>query len=406
MNTVLVVAYHYPPEEGSCSEKNTRIVKKLLDENYNVIVLTKMYHGVKLVEVKEKLTVLRTRKNGALHKIASFDCVSKQNVTVGTKGKIKRKISNSIIPDAIIDWVPEVKKTFKEYKNVLAKSDIILSISSPYSAHLASRYLAQKLNIPFVMCYGDPWVYEPKRKRGKIRYKYEKRMEKNLIDLSSKVVLITDWNKKKYEELYDISKDKVYTYNIGYDASECLEIKEKENDGTLKIIYGGSLDKVHRDPEPFIKAMAKVDDVRAYIFNSDNTEVPMLIEKYGVQDKVILKPIISSKEFYKKLYEMDVLLLFGNKTPFQVPGKVFTYISTEKGILYIKNNNSDIDGTQKVLDEYGNAITIKNTSEEIVECLDKMKENKGSNKSINAKQFEFHNTMQPIVNALNAVLEK
>lgn len=56
--------------------------------------------------------------------------------------------------------------------------------------------------------------------------------------------------------------------------------------------------------------------------------------------------------------------------------------------------------------EYGNAITIKNTSEEIVECLDKMKENKGSNKSINAKQFEFHNTMQPIVNALNAVLEK
>ena len=55
--TILVVAYHYPPEEGSCSEKNTRIVKLLKDSGYTVKVLTKAY-----INEKNSVDVIRTEK--------------------------------------------------------------------------------------------------------------------------------------------------------------------------------------------------------------------------------------------------------------------------------------------------------------------------------------------------------
>lgn len=59
---VLVVAYHYPPEEGSCSEKNIRIVKKLVDCGYKVVVLTKGYRGLLDDINSDSIKVIRTKK--------------------------------------------------------------------------------------------------------------------------------------------------------------------------------------------------------------------------------------------------------------------------------------------------------------------------------------------------------
>lgn len=401
MSTVLVVAYHYPPEEGSCSEKNVRIVRELLDNDYSVVILTKSDGSTQKIINENNYTIIRTDNNGIFHR----NTISASGISIPQKKslnrKIKRKISDAIIPDSVVDWIPEVKKTYHKYLDIFNKCDVILSISSPYSAHLVSAHLSKKLDVPMVMCYGDPWIYEPKRKRGIIRYNIEKRMEKGLLLRAKEILLITEWNKKKYHQLYEIPLDKISTYHIGYDGSEVLASAQHRESMTLKIIYGGSLDKVHRNPEPFIRAMSKINgNIIAYIYNSDNENVSRLIKKYGVEDRVILKPLINSKEFYKKLYEMDVLLLFGNKTPFQVPGKIFTYISTKKTILYIKNNDSDADGTKKILNDYGNSLIVNNNSEEIIKCIKNLKNKTSFDINVNAEKFEFHNTMQPIVDVL------
>ena len=407
MKTVLVVSYHYPPEEGSCSEKNTRIVKKIIESGYRVIVLTKGYKGYPELNCEGQCTVIRTMNNGIFHKIQNgldMCCPASVKPTSSIMRMIKNNVSESLVPDSIIDWVPEVKKTFAKYKEKFIEADVILSISSPYSAHLGSEYLTKKINTPYIMCYGDPWLYEPKRKRGKLRYAVEKNIEKRLLDSASKVLLITEWNRRKYHELYDIELEKILTYHIGYDESECLDITNDNKKDELNVIYGGSLDSVHRNPGPFIEAMAHVEGVKAYIYNSDNDNVSKMIQKYGVENRVILKPIIGSKAFYEELYKMDALLLFGNRTPFQVPGKVFTYISTRKGVIYIKNNNFDDDGTQMVLEEYGNSVTVNNNVYEIINCLEKMKQNQISGTTVNTEKFEFHQTMQPIVDAIKQVI--
>ena len=403
MDTILVVAYHYPPEEGSCSEKNIRIVKKLVKGKYNVIVLTKAYKNYPSVEENNGVTIVRTMRNGIFHKVQDKEIRSVKNTS---SKSIKAKIANAIIPDATIDWFPEVRKTYKQFYRLFSQCKIILSISSPYSAHLVSNYLSKKMNIPFIMCYGDPWIYEPKRKRGKLRFLLEKNIEKSLLNRAKRILLITDWNKRMYHQLYNIEENKILTYNIGYDADECLNCIENSEHKEINIIYGGSLDKVHRNPEPFIQALKDIDGVKFHLYNSDNEEVPALIKKYHVEDKVILQPIIPSKEFYKKLYEMDILLLFGNKTPFQVPGKVFTYISTKRAILYIKNNDSLDDGTEMILKKYGNADIIRNTSNEISDYISKIKENIKTCRKAYSEEFEYNKTMQPIENAIRMELSK
>lgn len=408
MKTVLVVSYHYPPEEGSCSEKNVRIVKELLDNGFQVVVLTKGYIGYPNVAYEKNTTVIRTEHNGIFHRISNKEPeVKEKHTRVNVKrSEIKTYISNAIIPDSVVDWVPEVKKTYCSKKELFSKCEIILSISSPYSAHLASEYLSEMISVPYIMCYGDPWIYEPKRQRGKIRYLIEKKIEGRLLHKAKKVLLITQWNKERYKTIYKLNDEKIYTYNIGYDQSECLSNIKRFDSTDFTIIYGGSLDPVHRDPEPFLKAMTAVSGIHAYIYNSDNPNIVNLIKKYHIHDKVSVFPIIGSKDFYKKLYEMDALLLFGNKTPFQVPGKIFTYISTKKKIIYIKNNKFADDGSEQILKNYGYSISVQNNAKEIAHCLTELKECHNDISNNRAEEYEFHKTMFPIIEAVQSTLEE
>lgn len=408
MKTVLVVAYHFPPEESSCSEKNLRIAKILLDNGYRVKVLTKP--GVDFEFQHPNLTILRTTRTGLLHKENS-SCSSPSAAShskSNLKNWIKKVAARVIIPDGTIDWFIEVKNYFKSNRQFFEGIDIILSISSPYSAHIVSSYLSKKKSIPFILSYGDPWIYEPKRKKGFLRYRIEYALEKNLIDKSAGLLLITEWNKDKYSCLYGISKEKIQTYHIGYDQSDCLDIKATPHD-KFRIVYGGSLDPVHRNPEPFLAAVKDICNIDVNIFNSDNDAIASLISKYGVGDKVNLHPIIKSIDFFRLLYSNDALILFGNRTPFQVPGKVFTYIATGKTIIYIKNNDFPDDGTETVLKKYGNCIIIQNDEISIREGLNNYfiaQSDKQQHNGKNQYEFEFHKTMYPIIAMIKTVLHE
>lgn len=404
MKTILVVSYHFPPEEGSCSEKNVRIAQLLLDYGFNVIVLTKP--GETRPWASNKIKVLRTQSSGVFHKASSNGNVCQTAGSQIKSNTIKNILSNIILPDGTIDWTWEGKKFFKSHRSLFSNVDLVLSISSPYSAHILSEYISKKLGVPYIMSYGDPWIYEPKRKRGFIRYNIEYALEKKLVTNSSGVLVITDWNENKYKSLYNIPDDKIGTYHIGFDKSDIQDMPPSNN-SEFNIIYGGSLDPVHRDPEPFIKALRSVSGVNVSIYNNDSRDLPDIVQKYGVSNCVRLYPLVRASQFLNEMYKNDALLLFGNKTPFQVPGKVFTYIATGKTIIYLKNNSYSDDGTEEVLKRYGNAVVMDNDENSIIDGLNKFLSQRGQEPICsNRETFEFHNTMMPIIDMINNVLGK
>lgn len=405
MKTILVISYHFPPEESSCSEKNIRLVKLLLNHGYKVIVLTKPGVGGYAIN-DPNVEIIRTNTAGVFHRaVGSSDCAQpvKKGASNSWKTNLKKWVSANMIPDGTIDWYRPAKETIRLNAEKLKECSCILSISSPYSAHFVSRFASKLLGIPYVMSYGDPWLYEPKRKRGFVRHLVEKHLEGSLIKDAAKILLITQWNKQKYQELYNIPEDKVLTFHIGYDQEDVLDIPFERN-GDFKVLYGGSLDPVHRDPEPYLKAMQSIAGIKTDIFCNDNPKVQDYIKEYNIEDKVSLKPLIKASEFNRLMYDYDALLLFGNKTPFQVPGKVFTYIAARKTVIYVKNNNFDDDGTEEVLRKYGNTIVVQNNTEEIVKCMSNISEViKNASKS-EPSEFEFHKTMLPTITAIESVL--
>lgn len=405
MKTILVVAYHYPPENGSCSEKNVKIVKKLVEAGYQVRVLTANYHPNILIKDGVKIYHINS---GIFHHNISHSSNEYDNQIHDNnsrfKSRIKRLLSGIAIPDATFDWNIEVKKHVALFPEILEGIDLVYSISSPYSAHLLSRYLAKKIGVPYIMCYGDPWIYEPKRKRGPIRYAIEKKIEGDLIRDASGISLITDWNRREYMKLYNIPDEKINTYLIGYEPSNVHGVCQHDDD-SFRMLYGGSLDPVHRDVMPFLKAIKKLNGVHVEIRNNDYPLLVDLVNDLGLVDKVDVKPLVSSLEFDALQYEFDALILFGNKTPFQIPGKVFTYISTGKTIVYIKNNAFEDDGTEIVLKQYGNVIILNNDEHEIANSISNFISRGEYEKEYNSEQFKYQNTMTPLVDMIKRVLE-
>lgn len=404
MKTVLVIAYHFPPEEGTCSEKNIRIVKKLLESGYNVRVLTKDPSDNE-PEVLDKCVVFRTN-NGLFHKTKNAQEMSNSvNYKRGIKKRLKDAFSLTVIPDGVIDWIPEVNNYINRNKEVIDGVDVILSISSPYTAHIISRHISMKYQIPYILCYGDPWIYEPKRKRSALRYFLEKNIEKRIIYDSSGVLLITKWNKEKYKQLYNISDKKIDTYLIGFDDQKISDNNSfKKKDEKYSMLYGGSLDPIHRNIRPFLLAIKDIPDVYFEIRNNDYPQAKAIIDEYGVEEKVSYEPIMATDEFEEYQYYFDALILFGNKTPFQIPGKVFTYIKTKKRIIYIKNNNSSDDGTEFILRQYANSIIVQNESQSIREAILKiLSDPEVVVSDAEISKYSFHTTMQPITRMIDNV---
>lgn len=405
MKTILVVAYHYPPENGSCSEKNVRIVKKFIESGYEVRVLTANYYPSVLS--KDGAIIFHTN-SGKFHRNISH-CTDEhgditQNRKNGIKGRIKQFLSRAAIPDATIDWNIEAKKYVALHPEILRGVDLIYSISSPYSAHLLSRYLSRKTGIPYIMCYGDPWIYEPKRKRGPLRYAIEKKIEGDLIRNASGISLITEWNKREYKKLYSIPDEKINTYLIGYEKADVHITSRQENKGVFKMLYGGSLDPIHRNVEPFLRAMKNVNGVHVEIRNNDYPRLGDMVKELKLEDKVDVKPLVPSSEFEALQYRFDALILFGNKTPYQIPGKVFTYISTGKTVVYIKNNDFEDDGTEEVLKRYGNVIIVKNEKNEIAKSINDYVSEDQFEKEYNSEQFMYQRTMEPLVEMVKKVI--
>lgn len=401
MKKILMISYHFPPEEGSCSNKNIKILATLTDAGYDVDVLTvgNDCEG----ETFNDSNIYRVH-GGRFHKgkneIGCRDVVTKQSH--GIKNRLKNFVKRVIIPDPVIDWKSNVLKWSKEHSSLMKDYGMILSISSPYSAHLISRSISKCFNIPYICSYGDPWIYEPSRKRGKIRQYIEYNLEKHVVVNAKKVLVITAYNKQKYKKLYGLPEEKVDTYNIGFSDSNKTTRRTNIAD-KVRLIYGGSLNPIHRNVKPFLQAARKVSDICVDIYNEDYSEILSMIEEYELQEKVNVEKLIPSSKFNDELYLSDVLLLFGNKTVFQVPGKLFEFISTGTHILYIKNSNEKGDASEKILKKYGNVTIIDNTEKEIIRGLTEIvkKHHAGElNQVCNKEEFEYHKTMKPIADAV------
>lgn len=381
---ILLITAAFPPVGGSHMQRMLNLANYLIEDGHEVNVIAYKpsddYPNIDINSIKDvsKRIKIWYVQEGFLHrKIRNKVVISQSNDLNKSKTKKFKKVlfnyrKKMLIPDPLIDWLPEVIKYEKRFKIVeQIKPDLIISSSMPNTAHIIGYQLSKKYKVPLMMDYGDPWTYEVSIERGIVRRNIDYFIESRIIKHSQMITVATENTRMLYINKFKVPESKISTFMMGYIPTQKL-IANKETSYSPKIsfIYGGMLNPIHRNPIPFIEAINNFSsfDVECKFRTNVSKD---LIEKFtNTKSLVRVEPLIPFDQFIEELYAADVLVLFGNSTPIQIAGKVFNYMSTGKHILYIKNMPKDIhDPVEKIMEEYGNSTIVQNNNKEIYKSI-------------------------------------
>jgi hypothetical protein len=163
---------------------------------------------------------------------------------------------------------------------------------------------------------------------------------------------------------------------MGYATNEFnLEKHTTKQDKTINIVYVGVAFKGSRDITPLLDKIYKIkspnirmhfygkvsDAFKAYV----NSKEYNFVNFYGQIDYMSSIDIIA---------EADVLVIIGNDSKLQIPGKTYMYLASGKPILYIANQKLSYDPTWKLIKQfngvYGFSQNLSNLEDTVIN-LDK-----------------------------------
>ena len=374
-NTVLIIAYYFPPMGLSGVQRTHKFVKYLPQFGWNVVVLTTpvdtpyyAFDDSLLDELEEeinsgKVTIYRTDADPSLKRAKK----SGKLLKLPRQGwqRLRSKIMQIFRqPDSRIGWKEiALKKADEIFTN--HKIDAIFSTAPPYTDFLIARDLKDKYDVPYLMDYRDAWVDNPvlnfyltplhKRKARKIEYEALRASD-----------AITVANRKMKEILlsyyYFLDWNDVFILPHGFDPDDIEKAKllaaNIVQPDTFKVTYSGAF-YVGRTPKPLLEAakqaIAEVPELGTCLelnfVGVLQKEYQKLIKKMGLSGNVTEQGYLPHLESVAQLMASDVLWMTMSDD-LSAPGKLYEYFGTRKPILGLVPKGSH---AERMLMDYGNA---------------------------------------------------
>ena len=392
---VLFCAYIFPPLGESGVQRSLKFVKYLQEHDFEPIVLTVGNNNGKigydytlLDEVDKNVQVIRIDEDIVLPEMLSLD--DRQNIYDLYAGLLKDKEDSEelvsalddgkgFLPDNSMIWVNECLKKIDDVLD-LQDIDVIYTTGAPFSCHILGYYLKKKTGIPWVQDYRDPWLsndyyLNTYKKISKERIGIGRKIEKELVSYSDKIIVIADNLKYDYQDKYDIGTEKIIEITNGYDELDFKELtKNQSKEDKFIICYNGSI-YAKRNPMPVLEAVNRLieegmvdKEEIVWIFNGkiEKKWMDMLLEK-DIYDIIVYNGYLTHVESISRAIEADILILNGDEgegSKYVYTGKLFEYLYMKRPILALSGAGGVIE---KVLEktqsgknfEYTDIVGIK-----------------------------------------------
>ncbi len=395
MKSVLAIVFSFPPDTGSGSLRNLKILKYLPEEDWDVQLLTHRHSlaefekGKTLVaEIPESINVIRTpyidtpstlgairrffspfRKTSDRKPRQSSDSVileARDSASAGSSqrssalNRFKDFVTHCLsIPDRRAGWLPFAFWTgFRTMRQ--SKPDVIYCVGRPWTSYFVGYLLKVIFRKPLVLDFMDPWgACTWSWSKPKVFQWIDLRLEKFVTKRADYIVANTDTLRDDFIERLTLPPDRVGVITCGYDASDfdadffgqasSTPQMSKSNE-RLTITHTGSFYK-RRSPLPFLSAVKRL--LKRQVISSENFQVNFvgrnsvrdpkldsLLREPWVSEIVNFVPWIPHTEVMEYLRTSDLLLLIQPDTKLQIPAKLYEYAATRKPILAL----SDVDG--------------------------------------------------------------
>jgi glycosyltransferase involved in cell wall biosynthesis len=369
---ILFISTSIPPCQDSQTIRNVYLINRLIQNKHNVYIITGALDTGSEFMIKDldsNCKVFRTGKT-LLEKIQYF---------INTRIKEKRRyffsatisvISGWIgIPDNKGDWYFDaLKLSLNLIKKEYISPELIVSSSGSFSSNIVAYKIAKKYNIKWVADYGDPWSYSVLKPASLWHIKFiNKIIEKTIIKYVNVITVTTDETKKLFEhKILTGGKGKVITIPCGY-----TEINQKSNfneTNNLSVGYIGTAFKGSRNLVSFLEIFSRIELNSNYVFNkyiigSYSASFSTFVNKNKINN-VIFTGWVSYEKSLNYMNTLDVLVLYGNNSMYQIPGKVYNYLASLKPIVYFCQMNPSLDPTWKILKNFEGVFLVDPNDED------------------------------------------
>ncbi len=384
MKKVLIISYYWPPAGGIGVHRCLKFTKYLRAFGWEPVVYAPENARYPYVDpenekdIPEGVTIIKRpiREPFKAYKILSGkrkkDAVTGNPVHVrSNKTSIIDNIAiwirgNFFIPDARSLWI---KPSVKYLTGYLKENpvDANLSDGPPHTNTVIACRLSEKLGIPWLADFQDPWTqidYHHLFKLTSWAEKKHRKLEQEAFRTARKITIASPTWKKDLESIGAKNVDVVFW---GYDEDDFSEIKPPDLQEKKFIISHAGLLGYDRNPENLIKALSNLiqkekgfkDDLSIILAGSVDFLIKELIERYGLKEKTEYLGQVSRKRVLKLNADSAILLLPLNKAANakgRIPGKLFEYLRAEVPILALGPADSDVN---EILDKTARGTSFK-----------------------------------------------
>jgi len=429
LKKVLIITYYWPPSGGAGVQRWLKFSKYLPEYGWEPIIYTPENPEAPAIDetlqsdVSAGLTILKTpiwEPYTFYKKLVGMKKGEKVNAGFLNERKkpgFAEKFSvwirgNFFIPDARKFWIkPSVKFLIQYLKE--HKVDAIISTGPPHSTHLIALGVKNKLNIPWLADFRDPWTgidFYDQLRLSSFADKKHRKLEKTVL---SKADRITTVSKNWSFDLNALCDRTIDVVTNGFDPADFTNITGK-TDEQFTITHIGSLNK-DRNPAFLWQTIRLIcdenesfnKDLKIQFIGKTDFQVFEQLEKEGLSDRVEKIEYMPHKAVIEKASQSQVLLLLINNTPNMmgiIPGKIFEYLAAHRPVICIAPPDGDSASiirdskAGKVID-FGDTVALKTV------ILDIYKHYKSGNLSIESSSVNTYSRKE-LTGAITKILDE
>ena len=400
---ILIVTHQFIPHQSPRTTRWKLLYDELIESGYDVTVVT----GTSQLSEDPNIKYIGNKKASGIVKNLRIQSNIKQDSSYKNYlYKLLKKIYRFFYkffawPDYTMFWIFSI---WKNRKKIDIDYDLIISVSLPFSSHVAAYIINKDKNKKWIMDIGDPFslktnAFENNRYLYKsLNYYFENKFYKK----AHQVVFTHQESADEHKIFFNMPENKVTIGSpISTFSQELFQKSVSFNYETKPITIGyfGVLTKGVRSPSQVLKFFQQTDFVLHWYTNSDSKEM-IKQNKIDFNRNKLFDMVTRNEALEKMVTSLHCLLSIGNLNPAQLPSKIIEYISTGKPVLHFVEIKDD--PVLEIAKEFSNLIVIDKNSN-ITEVEQQL-----NNVFINIEKFDINKfnenySTRAVTNKLNII---
>lgn len=415
----LIITYYWTPSGGPGVQRWLKFVKYLPDFGIKPIVYvpenpTYPIIDHNLSEDIKQPTVLKQPIKEPYALASIFSKSKTKSISSGIvpskrkQGLLDRTMlyvrGNFFIPDARVLWV---KPSVEYLENYIKENNIqtIITTGPPHSLHLIGLGLKERLDLKWIADFRDPWtniVYHKDLKLSESSKKKHIELELKVLNTADQIIVTSPSTKLEFSRK---TKQPIEVITNGYDVEK---IEKRPLDQKFSLAHIGSF-LSERNPRILWKALKELvkenqdfkTDFQLKLIGIVSDEVMDAIKEFGLASYVHKTNYLPHVTSVAEQRTSQVLLLVesdSEQTKAILPGKLYEYMASNRPILAIANDESDI---RKIIEHTNTGVFCSYTEmDKVKETIQKYyglyKENNLKTSPIGLQDFSRKNLTQKL----------